>query len=50
MGILVKKKIKRALKKRKKQCAEKLHAFKNMSVSNSDEESLNLSSSEEGEI
>ena len=42
--------MKKALKKRKKLCTEKLRVFENMSVSDSDEESINVSSSEEGEI
>ena len=42
--------MKKALKKRKNQCVEELCAFENMSVLDSDEESLNVSSSEEGEF
>ena len=42
--------MKKALEKRKKQRTEELYAFKYMSVSDSDEDSLNISSSEEGEV
>ena len=38
------------MKKQKKRCEEELRAFENMSVSDSDKESKNESSSEEGEI
>ena len=48
--ILVEKKIKNALRKREKQHEEEMHAFENMSISDSDEESKNKSSSEEREI
>ena len=39
VNILVERKVKKALKKRQKQCAEELHDFENMSVSDSGEES-----------
>ena len=42
--------MKEALKKSKKEHTEEYCAFENMSVSNLNEESLNVSSSEEGEI
>ena len=42
--------MKKAIQKRKKQLAEELNAFENMHVSDFDEDSLNVSSSKEGEI
>ena len=50
VNILVERKMKNALKKTKKQCEEELRAFENMIVWDSDEESKNVHSSEEGEI
>ena len=50
VNILVEKKMNKALKKRKKQRAEELRAFENMSVSDSDKDSSNVSSSEEDEV
>ena len=49
VNVLVEKKLKKAMRKKKKQREEELRAFENMSVSDS-EESINDSSSEEGEI
>ena len=38
------------MKKKKKKYTEELHGFEKMSVSNSDQESFNSSSSKEGEV
>ena len=43
-------KIKKALKQKKRKCTEELHILKKMSVSDSDQESIISSSSEEGEV
>ena len=50
VDILLEKKMKKALWKRKKQHAEKWHSFENINVSDSDEESSKVSSSEEVEV
>ena len=42
VNILVERNMKKALKKRKKQCEEEFRAFKSMNVSDSDEESNNV--------
>ena len=47
---MVKKQVKKALKQKKKNSNEELRTFKKMSVSDSDQESMNSSSSKEGEI
>ena len=48
--MLVEKNMTKAHKKRKKQYEEELHTFENMSVSDSDEESINVGSNEKGKI
>ena len=45
---MVQKQVKHALKQRKKKRTEELHAFEKIIVSDSDQESVNSSSSEEG--
>ena len=51
VNIMVQKQVKKALKQnKKKKRTEELRAFENMSVSDSDQESSDSSSSEEGEI
>ena len=50
INIVVGKKMKKALKKRKKQSAKKLCAYGNTSIYNSDEESNNIRSREVVEI
>ena len=46
---MVQKQVKRAMKKNKKKHTEELRAFEKMSVSDSDQESINSSSCREGE-
>ena len=45
---MVQKQVKKALKQKKRKHTEELYEFKEMSVSDSDQESINSSSSEEG--
>ena len=47
---MVQKQVKKTMKKEKKKHSEELCAFEKMSVSNSDQKSMNSNSSEEGEI
>ena len=47
---MVQKRVKKALKQKKKDRAEELRAFDKISVSNSDQESIDSNSSEEGQI
>ena len=47
---IVQKQIKKALKQKQRKRTEELQTFKKMSVSDSDQESMNNSSSEEGEV
>ena len=47
---MVQKEVKKAMKKKKKKRTENLRAFEKMSVSDSDQESSDSSSSEDGEI
>ena len=47
---MVQKQVKRALKQNKRKCFKELCAFQKMSVSDSDQESIDTSSSAEGEI
>ena len=48
--VMVQKQVKKALKKKKRKLTEELHAFMKMCVSDLDQESMNSSSSEEGEV
>ena len=50
VNIMVQKEVKKAMKKKKKKRTEDLRAFEKMSVSDSDQESSDSSSSEDGEI
>ena len=50
VNIMVQKQVKKAMKQKKKKHTEELHAFEKMSVSDSNQESFNSSSSEQGEI
>ena len=50
VNIMVQKQAKKALKQKKRKHTEELGAFKKMSVSNSDQESISSCSSEEDEI
>ena len=47
---MVQKLAEKALKQKKRKCTEELRAFEKMSVSDSDQESFNSSSSEDDEI
>ena len=50
VNVMVHIQVKKALKKKKKKRTEELRAFEKMSVSDSDQESINSSSSEEDEV
>ena len=50
VNVMVQKRVKKALKQKKKDRAEELRAFDKISVSNSDQESIDSNSSEEGQI
>ena len=50
VNIMVQKQVKKAVKQKKRKRTEELHAFEKMSFSESDQESINSSSSKEGEI
>ena len=50
VSIMVQKQDKKALKKKKKKHTEELSTFEKMSVSDSDQVSINSSSSEEDEV
>ena len=50
VNIMVQKLVKKALKQNKRKSTEELREFETMSISDSDQESFNSSSSEEGEI
>ena len=47
---MVQKTVKTALKQKKRKCTDKLHAFEKIGVSDSKEESMDISSGNEGEI
>ena len=50
VNIMVKKHVKKVLKQKKRKCTKELHAFEKMIVSDSDQKSMNSSSSEKDEI
>ena len=50
VNIMIKKQVKKGMKQKKRKHTQELRAFEKMSVSDSDQESMNSSSSEEGEI
>ena len=50
VNIMVQKQVKKVLKQKKRKHTETLNVFEKMSVSNSDQESFNSSSSEEGKV
>ena len=49
-NVTVRKQVKKALKQKRRKPTEELRAFEKMSVSNSNQESINSSSSKEGEV
>ena len=48
VNVLAQKQVKKALQQKKRNSIEELHAFKKMGVSDSDQESMNSRSCEEG--
>ena len=50
VNVMLQKRVKKALKQKKKTRIDELCTFENMSVSDSEQESMNSSSSKEGEV